>query len=149
MTGLVRFNPVPELQDLHTTVNRFFNEAFPRFFEHAETTRHWGTWTPVVDVYETEEDVTFNAELPGFDKEEINISVRDGRLTLTGERKFTEDKRTYQLVERWYGNFNRTFLLPATVDYNHISANLKNGILTITIPKKEEAKAKQISVSVQ
>ncbi|MBI4445497.1 MAG: Hsp20/alpha crystallin family protein [Acidobacteria bacterium] len=147
---LVRYNPFRELQDLQKTMNRFFGETLTRVFDEPEN-EFIGNWSPVVDIYETEDEVNLTAELPGFEKDEVNLSVHDGRLTISGERKFTGEQKTrnYHQVERWYGRFSRSFVLPAMVDYNHISASLKNGLLTITVPKKEEAKPKQISVAVQ
>ena len=82
-------------------------------------------------------------------KDEIDISVNEGRLSISGERQFTEEKETkHHRVERWYGKCYRSFLLPKSADAEKISANLKNGVLTVTMPKKEEAKPRQIPVSV-
>lgn len=141
---LVKFNPFRELAG----VDRLFNDTFDRFFEDTGT-RSNGTWSPSVDVSETETEIVFTAELPGFEKDEIDISVKEGRLSISGEREFTEEKETkYHRVERWYGKFRRSFLLPKSADAEKISANLKNGVLTLTLPKKEEAKPRQITVSV-
>ncbi len=142
---LVRFNPFTEL----TGIDRLFNNTFDRFFEGTDTRLMGRTGSPSVDVSETESEIVFTAEFPGFEKDEIDISVNDGRLTISGERPFTEEKETkHHRVERWYGNFHRSFLLPKSADPEKISANLKNGVLTVTMPKKEEAKPRQIPVSV-
>jgi len=142
---LVRFNPFREL----TGVDRLFNDTFDRFFEDTNTRLANRTWSPSVDVSETETEVIFTAEFPGLEKDEIAISVKEGRLSISGERQFTEEKDTkHHRVERWYGKFYRSFLLPKSADAEKISANLKNGVLTITLPKKEEAKPRQIAVSV-
>lgn len=147
--ALIRFNPFRELLDVQAAMDRVFGDTFPRFFRETGRTEYGG-WSPVVDVSETDSEVVFNCELPGFGKDQINISVENGRLTITGERKFLEDKsRDYHHVERWYGNFHRTWRLPVSVDAEKTSASLKNGVLTITFPKKAEAKPKQIPVSVQ
>ena len=142
---LVRFNPFRELAG----VDRFFNDTFDRFFEDTDTPLANKTWSPSVDVSETETEVIFTAEFPGFEKDEINISVNDGRLSISAERPFTEEKDTkHHRVERWYGKFHRSFQLPKSADAGKISAHLKNGVLTLTLPKKEEAKPRQIPVSV-
>ena len=125
------------------------DRLFDRFFEDTGTKLNGRTGSPSVDVSETENEIVFTAEFPGFEKDEIDISVNEGRLTISGERPFTEEKETkHHRVERWYGKFNRSFLLPKSADPETISANLKNGVLTVTMPKKEEAKPRQIPVSV-
>ncbi len=142
---LVRFNPFWGSTAVEPTMDRFFD----RFFEDTGTKLNDRTGSPSVDVSETENEIVFTAEFPGFEKDEIDISVNEGRLTISGERPFTEEKETkHHRVERWYGNFNRSFLLPKSADPETISANLKNGVLTVTMPKKEEAKPRQIPVSV-
>ncbi len=142
---LVRFNPFGELR----TMSGLFNDTFDRFFEDTDTRLTNRTWSPSVDVSETENEIIFTAEFPGFEKDEIDISVNEGRLIISGERQFTEEKETkHHRVERWYGKFCRSFLLPKSADAGKISANLKNGVLTVTMPKKEEAKPRQITVSV-
>ncbi len=142
---LVRFNPFTEL----TGIDRLFNDTFDRFFEDTDRRLMNKTWSPSVDVSETETEIIFTAEFPGFEKDEIDISVNEGRLSISGERPFTEEKDTKRhRVERWHGKFYRSFLLPKSADAEKISANLKNGVLTVTLPKKEEAKPRQIPVSV-
>ncbi len=142
---LVKFNPFWGFTGMESTMDRLFD----RFFEDSDTKLMSRTWSPSVDVSETENEIVFTAEFPGFEKDEIDISVNEGRLTISGERPFTEEKETkHHRVERWYGNFNRSFLLPKSADPETISANLKNGVLTVTMPKKEEAKPRQIPVSV-
>lgn len=146
---LVRLDPLRDFDNIHSTVNRFFNSAFGRFFDDLEPTLNTGRWSPSVDVSEVEDDIVFTVELPGFEKHEIDISVKDGRLIISGERKFSEKKETkYHQLERWHGSFYRSFTLPTSVDDKKISANLKNGVLTVKLPKKEEVKPRQISVSV-
>jgi HSP20 family protein len=142
---LVKFNPFTEL----TGIDQLFNDTFDRFFENTDRRLTNKTWSPSVDVSETETEILFTAELPGFEKDGIDISVNDGRLSISGERQFTEEKEAkHHRVERWYGKFYRSFLLPKSADAEKISANLKNGVLTVTLPKKEEAKPRQIPVSV-
>lgn len=109
-----------------------------------------GTWHPNVDVYETEGGYVLKAELPGVNKEDIKIDVNNNTLTLKGEKKFEErtEKDKYIRVERTYGSFTRTFTLSDKVDSENIKAAYKDGVLEITLPKKEEAKPKEIKVEV-
>jgi len=142
---LVKFNPFWGSTGMELRMDRLFD----RFFEDSDTKLMSRTWSPSVDVSETESEIVFTAEFPGFEKDEIDISVNEGHLTISGERQFTEEKETkHHRVERSYGNFYRSFLLPKSADPEKISANLKNGVLTVTMPKKEEAKPRQIPVSV-
>ncbi len=106
-------------------------------------------WAPPVDISEDEHGLVFTAELPGFDKENVRISVEDGRLTITGERRQERKDEEYHRLERVYGKFERSFSLPTNVDPEKISASLKDGVLTLSVPKREEAKPRQIEVNVQ
>lgn len=106
-------------------------------------------WAPAVDIYETDQnEVVLKAELPEVKREDINITFENGVLTLRGERKYENDvkRENFQRVERHYGSFSRSFTLPATVDASRISANHKDGVLTIRLPQREEAKPKQIQI---
>jgi len=107
-------------------------------------------WTPALDVYEEKENFIVKAELPGMKKEDIDVSLHDGSLSISGERKSEtkhEDAEVYR-TERFFGRFQRTVTLPASVAADKVKAQYKDGILTITLPKTEEAKPKQIEVSV-
>jgi HSP20 family protein len=105
-------------------------------------------WAPSVDVAETDEEISVVAELPGIEKEDVDVSVADGFLTIKGEKKQEgEDKRVHR-VERSYGAFSRRFQLPAEIKTESISAVYNNGVLTVTLPKAEAAKPKQIEVKV-
>ncbi len=106
--------------------------------------------SPSVDVYEKSDKYVINAEIPGLSKEEIKIDVKDGALTISGEKKYEEKKEdeNYIRVERRYGKFERRFNLPENVNVESVSANYKNGVLEVSLPKKEEAKPKQIDVKV-
>ncbi len=144
MMKLVRRNPLLEWHGIDSLMDRFFNDSLTGFDSPRES-----VWTPVTDVTETENELVFNTELPGFEKGDVDIAVNDGRLTITAERKYEEDKETQKhRIERWYGKFFRSFLLPKSADSEKISAKLKNGVLTISVLKKEEAKPRQIPVSV-
>jgi len=107
-------------------------------------------WHPSADVREDEQAVTLILDLPGIGKDEINISVNEGVLTVSGERSFeeTEEQGNLHKTERWQGKIRRSFRLPRTVDVEKIAANLKHGILTLTVPKKDEAKPREIPVHV-
>jgi len=109
-----------------------------------------GTWTPLVDVFEDADGVTLKAELPEVEPNEVEISVEDSTLTLRGERKLeqTTVENGYQRLERPYGAFQRSFTLPPTIDAEHISAESKNGVLSIRLPKRAETKPRQIKVQV-
>ena len=146
---LMKRNPLSELEQLQNRLSSLFTDAFgpsPRdeefFFK--------GNWAPVVDIEEDAEAITLHAELPGINKEDINVKVEDRVLTISGERKFEhEEKRDhYQRIERAYGKFSRSFSLNKLVDTNKILATYKDGVLTIRLPKAEEVKPKQISVNI-
>jgi HSP20 family protein len=106
-------------------------------------------WTPPCDVFETAKEIVIRAELPGLKKEQVNVSVENNLLTIFGERKFEEETRreNYHRIEFAYGDFRRSFTLPQFVDPAKISAEFKEGILTLKLPKREEAKPKQIEVT--
>ena len=107
------------------------------------------TWAPAVDVAEDAEMIHVKIEVPGVDEKDLKINFEDGLLTVTGERQFERrDDRNYHRIERAYGSFSRTFNLPRSVDASKIMANYRNGVLEIEIPKKEEAKPKQIQINV-
>lgn len=129
-------------------VQKFFDEAFGGFFNRSfpEVSRGW---RPAVDVAEDAESLIFTAEVPGFEKKDISISIEDGVLSISGERSLERKDDEYHRIERRYGRFERSFTLPRNVDPDKISANLKNGLLVLTLPKREEAKPKQIDIQVQ
>ena len=128
-----------------------------RFFDNFLTTRDWDKnwqtchYCPSVDIKETDEGFVISAELPGLDKEDINVSVEDGVLTISGERKFErdEEKENYHLVESSYGKFTRSFRLGDKVDHESIVAKMDKGILQVTLNKAPEVKPKQIEVKVK
>jgi HSP20 family protein len=134
--------------DFRTLQSRFFEPFFGRF-NFLEDELPSGTWAPAVDVAEEGDKIFVKVEVPGMDEKDLKINFEDGMLTVTGERQFErKDERNYHRIERAYGTFTRTFSLPRTVDANAITANYRNGILEIEIPKKEEAKPKQIAINV-
>jgi len=125
-------------------VDRFFDEPFFRFLDESHR-----EWSPAVEIIESDEEISLKAELPGLEEKDIRINVEENLLNLTGERT-SENKQEGDCVrsERWYGKFSRSFRLPETADVENIKAELKNGVLAVTVPKKEEAKPRQIEVKV-
>ena len=109
-----------------------------------------GEWVPTVDIVEGEREVTIKAELPGIEAKDVSISVDNNVLTLKGERRAEKEvkKENYHRMERSFGTFSRSFALPATLDHERVKADFKNGLLTITLPKKEAAKGRTIEVNV-
>ena len=145
---LVGFSPSLGVPDFDNVLNRFFDSASaPLECTRDQTASSLNS--PVVDVRENDAEIEFTVELPGFEKSEIDISLNNGVLTISGERAVDEEKREqYRRVERWYGKFQRSFRLPDTVDVEKVEANLTNGLLRVRLPRKEEALPRQISVSV-
>ncbi len=127
-------------------LNRLFNDFFGRTSQGQNLT----TWAPAVDIYEREHELVVKADLPDVKPEELDIRVENNILTIRGERKFERkaDEKNYLRVERSYGSFARSFSLANTVNTEAIKADYKDGVLTLTVPKREEAKPKQIKVSV-
>ncbi|HOM99162.1 MAG TPA: Hsp20/alpha crystallin family protein [Acidobacteriota bacterium] len=142
-----RSEAVPALRDLQETVNRMFEQTLGDVFGAGPARP--SVRVPFTDVYETADKLILEMELPGVQKDAVSISFDNGLLTVTGERKVPETKdRTYYRSERWYGRFERSFRLPASVNPDQIEARLEQGILCISIPKREEAKTRQIPVTV-
>jgi HSP20 family protein len=109
-----------------------------------------GNWAPNVDIYEDQNSITLEADLPGLKPGDFNLSIENYRLTLSGERKFEKENKgdNWRRVERSYGSFTRAFSLPSTVNVDAVNAEFKDGVLRVTLPKKEEVKARQIQVAV-
>jgi HSP20 family protein len=148
MTVITRWDPFREFSTLQDRMNRLFRESYgPEGREESLTST---TFAPPVDVYEDEHNVTLKIEVPGIDEKDIDVRVENNILTVHGERKFEKEEKeeNFRRVERQYGSFTRTFTLPNTVDPEHVSANYDKGILKIALPKKAEAKPKQIKVNV-
>jgi HSP20 family protein len=146
MRTIARFEPFRGVGSLQDQINRLFNESFDRSSQEGSLT----TWAPAVDIFETEHELVVKADLPDVKPEDLDIRVENNILTIRGDRKFekkvTEDK--YLRVERSYGSFSRSFSLANTVNTEAIKADYKDGVLTLSIPKREEAKPKQIKVQV-
>lgn len=140
--ALVRWDPTRglasmEVDRLNTMFSNFYGEGLSR------------SWVPAVDIYETpQHEVIIKAELPDMRREDIGVTFESNVLTLKGERKFEEQvsRDRFQRLERFYGTFSRSFTLPATVDATQVSASYKDGVLTVRLPQREEAKPKQITI---
>ena len=141
--ALVRWDPTRELASME--IDRL-NRMFSDFFGTENVNRGWA---PAVDIYTTQEnEFVIQAELPAMKREDIGVTFENNVLTLRGERKFEneENRHNYQRVERFYGTFSRSFNVPGTVDASRITASYKDGVLTVRLPQREEAKPKQITV---
>ncbi len=143
MKTLTAFRGQATLQD---QINRLFNDAFERTNEESNLT----TWAPAVDIHENEHELIVKADLPGVEAKDLDIRVENNILTIRGERRFEKkvNEDNYLRVERAYGSFSRSFSLANTVNPEGIKADYQNGVLTLNVPKREEAKPKQIKVTV-
>ena len=145
---LIRWTPIGNMTNFQDEMNRLFNE----FFTAAPGRSEAGAfpWNPLVDIAETKDDIIVKAEVPGMKKDDIKVVIQDNVLTLKGEKqeeKQEKDKQ-YHRVERSYGLFERSFSLPVSVQVDRVKADYKEGVLTINLPKAEEAKPKEVSVNV-
>jgi HSP20 family protein len=151
--AIVRWEPLRDLVTIQDRMNRIFDDAFRGVGRQGASEEDWalgGSWAPPVDIYEHEGNLVLKAELPGVDPADVDVRVENSVLTLRGERKFEAQvqRSQYHRVERAYGTFSRSFTLPSVVDAGAIKAEFKDGVLRVTMPKREEAKPKQISISV-
>jgi HSP20 family protein len=145
--SIVKVDPFREFAAMQDRMNRLFGNVYLR----DEDTSFRGTWVPAVDIFETDNhDLVVRAELPGMTREDILVSVENSTLVLKGEKKFDADVKdeSYRRIERAYGTFQRSFTLPNTVDTSKVSADYKNGVLTVTLPFREEARPRTINVEV-
>lgn len=147
--AIVRWNdPFREFAQLQDRLNRAFGDAYGRSDEGLLTS---GSWVPPVDIFQNgDHELVLKAELPDMSREDIDITVDNGTLTIKGEKKFSQDVKEdeYHRIERRYGTFSRSFSLPQTVDTTKVAAEYKNGVLTVRLPLREEAKPRQIKVDV-
>ena len=142
--NLVTYDPFRELRSLQDEVNRVFNAGFNR----GDNEMMRGAWSPSVDIFENKDSIVLEAELPGMKPEDVNISIENNVLTIHGERKFEkkDDKDNFHRVERSYGSFTRSFTLPPTVSSENVDAEFDNGVLRLTMAKREEAKPRKIEI---
>jgi len=149
--AIVRWEPFRDLLAIQDRMNRIFDESFRGMNRQGDD--DWalgGAWAPLVDIYEREGNIELKAELPGVDSKDVDVRVENNVLTLRGERRIDKEvkRESYHRVERAYGSFSRSFTLPSMVDTERIKAEFKDGVLHLTLPKKEEAKPRQISIKV-
>lgn len=150
--AIVRWEPFRDLVSVQDRMNRIFEEAF-RGAARPGAEEDWalgGAWAPAVDIYEHEGNIVLKAELPGIDPKDVQVGVENNVLTLRGERQFESEvkREQYHRIERAYGTFSRSFTLPNVVDTGKIKAEFKDGVLRVVLPKREEAKPKQISIAI-
>ena len=145
---LTRWDPFSELVDMRRDMDRIFGSLFGATPPAMAVTE--GLWAPAVDIQETKESFLVEAELPGMKQEDIQITIVENTLTLKGERRREQEVREdgYTRIERAYGTFQRALALPSVVDAAKVRAKYKDGVLQIELPKKEEAKPKEIKVQV-
>jgi HSP20 family protein len=146
--AIVRFDPFREMASVQERVNRMFADAYARPDDDVMTR---GAWVPPVDIYQTDQhELVLKAELPDISREDIGLKVENNTLTVTGQKKMDSNVKEHQYhrIERTFGSFSRSFTLPPTVDTNAIAADYKDGVLTVRLPLREEAKPKQIQVQV-
>jgi len=146
MSSISRIDPLRGLSTLQDQVNRLFESSFQGRGDNSSLT----TWAPAVDIFETENELVLKADLPAVNEKDIDIRVENNMLTIRGERKFEQQVKEddYLRIERTYGSFSRSFGLPNTVNTESINAGYKNGVLTVTMPKRAESKPKQVKVNV-
>ena len=146
MATFARLEPFHGISSLQNHFNRLFNESFRTPSDKSALT----TWAPAVDIYETPNELVVKADLPDVNEKDIDVRVENNLLTIRGERKFEKSvsEENFLRVERTYGSFSRSFSLPNTVNAEAIGAEYKNGVLTLTLPKRDESKPRQVKVNV-
>jgi len=145
--NIVRYDPFRELRSLQDEMNRLFSTSFSRSGSSDDQIMR-GAWNPSVDIFENQNQIVLEAELPGMKPEDVEISIENNVLTLHGERKFEkkDESDNFHRVERSYGSFTRSFTLPPTVTSEKASAEFENGVLHLTLAKREEAKPRRIEI---
>lgn len=144
--SMIKYDPFRELRNLQDEMTRLFVGVAPR--GNGEQMAH-GAWMPSVDIYEDQNRLVLEADLPGLSRDDFELSVENNVITLKGERKFEKkvEGDNYHRVERSYGSFSRSFTLPQTVTAEGATADFENGILRVSLPKREETKARKIEIS--
>jgi HSP20 family protein len=150
MNQLTRWDPFKEFDELQNRLSTLFGRAAARRQDGGNEAMTVAEWSPLVDITEDDKEYLIKAELPEVKKEDVKVTVENGVLTITGERKFEKEEKgkKYHRVERAYGNFLRSFALPDDADANKVNAEFKDGVLTVRVTKSETAKPKQIEVKV-
>jgi HSP20 family protein len=144
--AIIRWDPFRDVVTLRDKMNRLFEDAVTA--RGGEKDMITGSWSPAVDIYETEHELVLTAEVPGIDEKDIEIRIGDNTLSIKGERKFEKETReeNYHRIERAYGSFYRSFSLPGTIDQEHIEARHEGGVLKIHMPKKPESQPKKVRI---
>lgn len=147
--ALVKYNPLRELRTMQDQMNRLLNLSWNHDLPSEDICE--GLWQPAVDIYETADCIVIKAELPDVDQKDIEVRIEDATLILKGERKHEDEvkKENYHRIERYFGSFQRSFSLPMTIDQEKVTASCEKGVLTISLPKKEETRQKQIKIQVK
>ena len=147
---IIRWEPFRELVSTQDRLNQLFNQTFSNAFGPESRELTGGAWAPVVDIYENGNNLVIKAELAGIDPKDVEVRVENGTLTISGERKSEKEVKegNYHRVERSYGSFHRSFNLPPTVSSENVTADYKDGVLTLNLAKREEAKPKTIKIQV-
>jgi HSP20 family protein len=151
MRNMIRWQPINRPATWNTGVDRLFNEFMGRTFREMDSeTASCGSWSPAVNILESEEGIVITADLPGLKAEDVEVTVDNGVLTIKGERTLEEaaEGETYHRVERSYGSFERSFSIPNSVDPKKIEARFVNGEMTVTLPKRDESKPRSVKVKV-
>jgi HSP20 family protein len=148
--AIVRWEPFRELLSTQDRFNQLFNQAFSQAFGPEGQELGSRTWAPPVDIYENDHELVIKAELPGIDPKDVEVRVENNTLFIKGERKFEKETNegNYHRVERSYGSFSRSFTLPSTVNTENAQAEYKDGVLSLKLTKREEAKPKTIQIQV-
>jgi HSP20 family protein len=141
-----KYDPFRDLRSLQEEVNRLFSTNLTRGFGEEGIGR--GAWNPSVDIYENKDQIVLEAELPGMNRDDFELTVENNVITLRGERQFEkkDESDNYHRVERSYGSFTRSFTLPQTVSTEGATAEYRNGVLRVTLPKRQETKARRIEI---
>lgn len=145
--NIVKHDPFRELRNLQDEMTRLFTGVRPASFNREEMTN--GAWAPSVDIFEDKDRLILEAELPGMNRDDFEISVENNVFTLRGERKFEKKAEgdNYHRIERSYGSFTRSFTLPQTITADGATAEFENGVLRVALPKREETKARKIEIT--
>lgn len=148
--AIVRWQPFCDLMATERGFDRLFRDAFSSVLPVREGELPTRAWAPAVDICENENNIVLKAELPGVDPKDVEVRVEDNTLYLKGERKFEKDTKeeNYHRIERSYGSFARSFALPNSIDAEKVAAEYQDGLLTLTLPKREETKPKTIKINV-
>jgi len=144
--AVIRWTPFRELATVQDRMNKLFEDVLRPSYRQDEGMT--AAWAPAVDIYETDKEIVLKAELPEVQEKDVDVKVEDNVLTIAGERRMEKEvkEESYHRIERSYGSFQRSFTLPQTVDRERIAAAYKDGVLRVTLPKKEEVKPKQIKI---